>query len=112
MGSKQRGREEGARVELAEQASLRAASGGSSRSYLTEGAVRRLTPMECERLQNFPDGFTCLCQPLDAYAADPDVAALVCRCPDGPRYRSLGNSVTTSVIEWLARRLRRALKGG
>jgi DNA (cytosine-5)-methyltransferase 1 len=67
--------------------------------------VRRLTPLECERLQNFPDGWTCLCQPLTAYAADPDAAALACTCPDSPRYRALGNAVTVSVIEWLGRRL-------
>ena len=68
--------------------------------------VRRLTPMECERLQAFPDGWTCLCQPLDAYAADPEQAAWNCTCPDGPRYRALGNAVTVSVIEWIGRRLR------
>jgi len=57
------------------------------------GGVRRLTPTECERLQGFPDGWTCLCD------QDP------CRCPDSPRYRALGNAVTVSVVEWLARRL-------
>jgi len=61
--------------------------------------VRRLTPTECERLQGFPDGWTCLCQPLGAY----DHRA--CRCPDSPRYRALGNAVTVNVIEWLGRRL-------
>lgn len=68
-------------------------------------AVRRLTPVECERLQAFPDGWTCLCQPLEAYAADPDEAALRCTCPDSPRYRALGNAVTVSVVEWLGLRL-------
>lgn len=68
-------------------------------------AVRRLTPLECERLQGFPDGWTCLCQPLEAYADDPDEVALRCSCPDSPRYRALGNAVTVNVIEWLGRRL-------
>lgn len=68
-------------------------------------AVRRLSPLECERLQDFPDGWTCLCQPLAAYAADSDAAALRCTCPDSPRYRALGNAVTVRVIEWLGRRL-------
>jgi DNA (cytosine-5)-methyltransferase 1 len=63
--------------------------------------IRRLTPLECERLQGFPDGWTCLCQPLAAYAADPDAAALACRCPDSPRYRAMGNAVTVNVIEWI-----------
>jgi DNA (cytosine-5)-methyltransferase 1 len=67
--------------------------------------VRRLTPLECERLQALPPGWTCLCQPLAAYAADPDAAALACRCPDSPRYRALGNAVTTNVVFWLGERL-------
>lgn len=60
--------------------------------------VRRLTPLECERLQNFPDGFTCLCgcQPYSTAA---------CKCPDSPRYRALGNAVTVSVVEWIAQRI-------
>lgn len=73
-------------------------------------AVRRLTPLECERLQGFPDGWTCLCQPLEAYAADPDTAALRCTCPDSPRYRALGNAVTVSVVEWIGRRLIECLR--
>lgn len=72
----------------------------------TASAVRRLTPLECERLQGFPDGWTCLCQPLAAYASDPDGAALQCRCPDSPRYRALGNAVTVPVIRWFGERLR------
>jgi DNA (cytosine-5)-methyltransferase 1 len=71
--------------------------------------IRRLTPLECERLQGFPDGWTCLCTPLDAYATDPDAAALACRCPDSPRYRALGNAVTVNVITWLGQRLARVM---
>ena len=67
--------------------------------------VRRLTPVECERLQGFPDGWTCLCQPLEAYAEHPDEAAVRCKCPDSPRYRALGNAVTVNVVEWLGNRL-------
>lgn len=53
----------------------------------SEGAeVRRLTPLECERLQGYPDGWT------DGQA-------------DSPRYRQLGNSVAVPVFEWVARRL-------
>lgn len=44
--------------------------------------VRRLTPTECERLQGFPDGWTCLC------GCEPYSTA-ACRCPDGPRYEAL-----------------------
>jgi len=62
------------------------------------GLVRRLTPTECERLQAFPDGWTCLCgcQPYSTAA---------CKCPDGPRYRALGNAVCVGVVYWIARRL-------
>jgi Site-specific DNA methylase len=67
--------------------------------------VRRLTPLECERLQAFPDGWTCLCQPLEAYREDTDEAAMRCKCPDSPRYKALGNAVTVSVIQWIGSRL-------
>ena len=63
-----------------------------------EQMVRRLTATECERLQGFPDGWTCLC------GADP-YSTMTCRCPDSPRYRALGNAVTVNVIEWIARNL-------
>ena len=74
---------------------------------LSASSIRRLTPLECERLQGFPDGWTCTDLPLEAYAADPDAAALACTCPDSPRYRALGNAVTVPVIQWLGQRLRR-----
>ena len=70
---------------------LRAGNGGLT------GGVRRLTPTECERLQGFPDGWTCLCQPLAQYDA------MRCTCPDGPRYKTLGNAVTVPVLEHLGR---------
>lgn len=56
------------------------------------GAVRRLTPVECERLQGFPDGWT---------AVDGD------KTPDTPRYKAIGNAVTVSVAEWIGRRIMR-----
>jgi DNA (cytosine-5)-methyltransferase 1 len=59
-------------------------------------SVRRLTPIECERLQGFPDGWTCLC------------STDVCTCPDGPRYAALGNAVTVNVAEWIGHRIARA----
>ena len=65
------------------------------------GGVRRLTPTECERLQAFPDGWTCLC------GCEPYSTAN-CECPDSPRYRALGNAVTVTVIQWIARRLKAA----
>ena len=66
-------------------------------------AVRRLTPLECERLQGFPDGWTCLC-------GSPGGASLTCTCKDGPRYRAIGNAWTVTVGTWIAQRCRDVLR--
>lgn len=68
------------------------------------GGVRRLTPLECERLQGFPDGWTCLC-------GEGHRGSRFCRCSDSPRYRALGNAVTVSVAEWIGRRILEAKAG-
>ena len=57
--------------------------------------VRRLTPTECERLQGFPDGFTQV--PYRNKPAE--------KCPDGPRYKALGNSMAVPVMSWIGRRI-------
>lgn len=92
-----RGREGGAMPEGPhDTANIRAASGGSSRSYVAQPwAVRRLTPIECERLQGFPDDFTRI--PYRRKPAD--------QCPDGPRYKALGNSMAVNVMEWIGERI-------
>ena len=89
-----RGREGGAQFEGPhDTANIRAASGGSSRSYVAERwVVRRLTPTECERLQGVPDGWTMI--PWRGKSAD--------QCPDGNRYRALGNSWAVPVVRWIA----------
>jgi DNA (cytosine-5)-methyltransferase 1 len=70
----------------------------------TQGVgVRRLTPLECERLQNFPDGWSCLC-------GNGQCGSQFCTCPDTPRYRMMGNAVTVSVSEWIARRVKAVLE--
>jgi DNA (cytosine-5)-methyltransferase 1 len=98
-----RGREGGAMPEGPhETAAIRAASGGSSRSYLAaapDWVVRRLTPVECERLQGFPDGWTAI--PYGKKPAD--------KCPDGPRYKALGNSMAVNVMVFIGERLDRLL---
>ncbi|MBI5121322.1 MAG: DNA cytosine methyltransferase [Rhodospirillales bacterium] len=63
-------------------------------------AVRRLTPRECERLQGFPNDYTQI--PWRRKAAKD--------CPDGPRYRSLGNSMAVPVMAWIGRRIQNAGK--
>jgi DNA (cytosine-5)-methyltransferase 1 len=95
-----RGRDGGAMPEGPhDTASMRAASGGSSRSYVAQEAeeliwaVRRLTPTECERLQGFPDGWT-------------DVPHRGKPAADGPRYKALGNSWAVNCGEWIFDRIR------
>jgi len=61
----------------------------------TQSAVRRLTPVECERLQGFPDNFTAI--PWRKKGAED--------CPDGPRYKALGNSMAVPVMRWLGERI-------
>jgi len=92
-----RGRHGGAQPEGPhDTANIRAASGGSSRSYVAHPmAVRRLTPVECERLQGFPDGFTAI--PWRGRPAE--------ECPDGPRYKALGNSMSVNVMRWIGDRI-------
>lgn len=62
-------------------------------------AVRRLTPTECERLQGFPDGYTQI--PWRKKPAD--------ECPDGPRYKALGNSWAVPVVAWIGERIAKEL---
>jgi DNA (cytosine-5)-methyltransferase 1 len=90
-----RGREGGAMPEGPhDTANIRAASGGSSRSYIaTRWAVRRLTPLECERLQGFPDGYTDVPYRKRNWTAD------------GPRYKALGNSMAVNAMEWIGLRI-------
>jgi len=57
--------------------------------------VRRLTPVECERLQGFPDGYTNI--PWRQKAES----------PDGPRYKALGNSMAVNVMSWIGERINR-----
>jgi DNA (cytosine-5)-methyltransferase 1 len=57
--------------------------------------LRRLTPIECERLQGFPDDHTLISwneKPAD-------------QCPDGPRYKAIGNSMAVPVMSWIGERI-------
>jgi hypothetical protein len=57
--------------------------------------VRRLTHRECERLQGFPDDYTLI--PWRKKAAE--------ECPDGPRYKALGNSMACNCMAWIGERI-------
>ena len=60
--------------------------------------VRRLTPVECERLQGFPDGYT----NIPWRKKD--------ESPDGPRYKALGNSWAVPVVHWIGKRIQAQLE--
>lgn len=55
--------------------------------------VRRLTPVECERLQGFSDNYTDINWRGKGYA------------PDGPRYKAMGNSMAVPVMRWIGERI-------
>jgi hypothetical protein len=63
--------------------------------YASTMTVRRLTPRECERLQGFPDDWTLI--PWRKKQAED--------CPDGPRYRALGNSMAVNCMSWIGERI-------
>jgi DNA (cytosine-5)-methyltransferase 1 len=56
-------------------------------------AIRRLTPIECERLQGFPDDYTNIKE----------------KCPDGTRYKAMGNSMAVPVMRWIGQRIKEAV---
>ena len=74
--------------------------GGSETISVNSMQVRRLTPTECERLQGFEDGHTKI--PYRNKPAD--------ECPDGPRYKALGNSMAVPVMKWIGERIMRTEK--
>ena len=60
-------------------------------------SFRRLTPVECERIQGFPDDYTRV--PWARKTAE--------LCPDGPRYKALGNSMPVPIIAWIGKKIER-----
>ncbi|EDB2552247.1 Dam family site-specific DNA-(adenine-N6)-methyltransferase [Salmonella enterica] len=101
-----RGREEGSTVEVRNDGTTNALlTPNGGRAGMGVGAVgwgmqvRRLTPVECERLQGFPDNHT-LISWRGKDAAD---------CPDGQRYKVIGNSMAVPVMRWIGERIAEAL---
>ena len=68
---------------------------GNPPGVMQNMSVRRLTPVECERLQGFPDDYTRI--PWKKKPAD--------ECPDGGRYKALGNSMAVNCMRWIGRRI-------
>ena len=68
---------------------------GRYRGCIQQATVRRLTPVECERLMGQPDNHTQI--EWNGKSADD--------CPDAPRYKACGNSMCVNVMEWIGRRI-------
>ena len=68
-------------------------AGGKGEPAQPSWMVRRLTPLEAERLQGFPDGYTDVPYRRRNFT------------PDGPRYKALGNSMAVNAMEWLGERI-------
>ncbi|EJW2204477.1 Dam family site-specific DNA-(adenine-N6)-methyltransferase [Salmonella enterica] len=101
-----RGREEGSTVEVRNDGTANALlTPNGGRAGMGVGAVgwgmqvRRLTPVECERLQGFPDNHTLI----------PWRGKVAADCPDGPRYKAIGNSMAVPVMRWIGERIAAAL---
>ena len=77
-------------------------NGGSENLYVNY-TVRRLTPLECERLQGFPDNWTNIGEWIDSKGKKHKDA-------DSPRYKALGNSIALPFWQWMADRMVKVLK--
>ncbi|MCL9527544.1 Dam family site-specific DNA-(adenine-N6)-methyltransferase [Salmonella enterica subsp. enterica serovar Enteritidis] len=88
---------------------------------LGDGRIRRLTPVECERLQGFPDGHTLIPTEKRKKVSSDELAYLRNNYPDlseeeaamlaadGPRYKSIGNSMAIPVMRWIGDRITKAV---
>ena len=74
---------------------LRSDMGDNLLAVAIDYIVRRLTPLECERLQGLPDGYTKI--PYRGKSAED--------CPDTPRYRALGNGWAVNCARWICQRI-------
>ncbi len=129
-----RGRDGGATAEMGDDVAgcLRASGGGGDKAHALIGmAVRRLTPRECERLQGFPDDYTLIpwveyqrmqraaVKHGSSFEAELRKRGKQLRdrdlwphfdCPDGPRYKALGNSMAVPVMRWIGSRIDAAVR--
>lgn len=67
----------------------------NDQTLISPPKARRLTPLECERLQGFPDDWTRI--PYRGKPAE--------ECPNAPRYKAMGNSFAVPVVRWIAERI-------
>jgi DNA (cytosine-5)-methyltransferase 1 len=88
-------REAGADPSFTTTTTLKASAGDQTPHVATQMAIRRLTPVECERLQGFPDNWSRI-----SWKGKPEE-----QCPDGPRYKACGNSMAVPVMRWIGERI-------
>lgn len=74
---------------------------GGGAPIVATNIIRRLTPLECERLQGFPDNWTRI--PYRGKSEE--------ECPDSPRYKAIGNSMAVPVMRWIGERITQAENG-
>ena len=77
------------------------ATGRNTAKVMASG-VRRLTPRECERLQGLPDDYTRI--PWRGQSTE--------NCPDGPRYKAIGNGMAVPCVRWVLEMIENAAIGG
>lgn len=74
--------------------------GGWNEMDSSNSIVRRLTPLECERLQGYPDGWTDIGDWVDSKGKKHKGES------DSPRYKALGNSIALPFWQWMAERMK------
>lgn len=103
---------------------LTSANSGSNQApaVMQNMAVRRLTPVECERLQGFPDNHTLIPTTKRKQLTAEEYSYLRHHRPeltaeqayrlaaDGPRYKAIGNSMAVPVMRWIGSRIQEALR--
>ncbi len=82
-------------LEVAPTVAAKFGTGGGNVPLVGAMAVRRLTAVECERLQGFPDNWSRI-----SWKGKPED-----QCPDGPRYKACGNSMAVPVMRWIGERI-------
>ena len=82
-------------LEVAPTVAAKFGTGGGNVPLVGAMAVRRLTPVECERLQGFPENWSRI-----SWKGKPEN-----QCPDGPRYKACGNSMAVPVMRWIGERI-------
>lgn len=77
-------------------------TGGNNVPLTVQSGVRKLTVVETERLQGFPDNYTQI--PYRGKSAED--------CPDSPRYKAIGNSWCVPVVRWIGERIKKEILCG